>query len=418
MRIKIICYAIFILLSIQPCLALFEPGTVEDTKYHQFVVTNVSPIDFYPSDIKTINITIMNIFNYSAFGVSTVIDKNQADPIKFTQQLQKYVGNEIGPKTEFTVQYEISIKDDVQKGTYYIPLSVIWSSAMDGTVKRQEDLYIGIKVTENPQVIKIDTLNIATVPEHIKQGDTFKLKAILKNIGNTKLNQIRTALDVKLPFSSIGSSTEQYISVLEPDQSAEVVFNLQIDKSAISRLYNFNFTIQYKDFSNRLQSQQGSIGINVEEPAEVYIQDVTLDPTTLTPGTSGLLMVQIANAGTNEIKNARVSIFGGDNILTQTQNFMGIIRPGSSSSETTSFGVNVDPGIEAGDYGLNIQINYDDVSGKHQTKSNLYIVKVNEKGSMIPISKDTMYYIIYALIFTGLSYGIFLRVGYQLNKKK
>jgi len=122
-----------------------------------------------------------------------------------------------------------------------------------GTVQQQEDLLIGIIVTENPEVIKIDTVNITTIPAHIKSGDEFKLIVLLKNIGNSKLNQIRANLDLKTPFSSIGSSTEQYISLLEPGMSAEVLYNIIIDKSATSRLYNFNFTLDYKDASNRQQ---------------------------------------------------------------------------------------------------------------------------------------------------------------------
>lgn len=400
-------------------MGAFEPGEVAPAQYHQFVITGASSVDFYPSDIKTINVTIQNIYNYSAYGVSTVIDPTKADPIKFTQQLQKYIGNEIGPKRNFTIQYEVYIKDTVPKGTYYIPLSILWSTVADGTVKRQEDLYIGIQVAENPDVIKIDTVNISTIPEDIKPGDTFKLKVTLKNIGNSKLNQIRAALNVQMPFSSVGSSTEQYISVLEPGQSAEALFNLQVDKSAISRLYNFNFTLEYKDYTNRLQSQQGSIGINIVESSEVYIQDVTLDPTTLNPESEGLLMVQVANAGTNEVKNVRVTVFGGEKILTQTQNFIGIIRPGPSNSETTSFGVSVDPEIEIGEYGLNIQINYDDVNGEHRSRSNLYIVKVNEKSSIIPVSEETLNDILYAFLFAAMSYGIFILVGFfQINKKK
>lgn len=408
---------ILIVLSIQLAAGIAEPGEVEAVEYHQFAIINASPIEFYPSDIKTINITVENIFGYSAFSVSTVIDPKKAEPIKFTQQLQKYVGSEIGANQNFTIQYEVYIKDNVLKGTYYIPLTVLWSTVKDGTVKRQEDLFIGIKVAENPEVIKIETINITTDPEHIKPGDGFKLKVMLKNIGNNKLNQVRAALDVKMPFSSIGASTEQYISLLEPGQSAEVSYNLLIDKSAPSRLYNFNFTLEYKDYANRFQSQQGSFGINVEEVSEVYIQDVTLDPTTLNPESEGLLLVQIANAGTNEVKNVRVTIFGGDKILTQSQNFIGIIRPGPSNSETTSFGVYVDPEIEIGDYGLNIQINYDDVNGKPNSKSNLYIVKISEESSIIPISEETFYNMLYAFLFAVMSYGIFLVVGFQIEKK-
>lgn len=421
MRYRIISAIIVLIISVQLASGEFDPlgaqpGDVDTVKYHQFVITNASPIDFYPSDIKTINITIQNVFGFSAFDVSTVIDPDKADPIKFTNELQKYVGTEIGPNKDFTIQYEVYIKDTVPKGTYYIPLAIIWSSVKDGTVKRQENLFIGIKVAENPEVIKINTVNITTTPEKIKPGDVFKLKVTLKNIGNNKLNQIRAVLGVNLPFSSFGSSTEQYIPLLEPGQSAEATFNLVVDKQTSSRLYNFNFTLEYKDYTNRLQTQQSSFGINIEELSEVYIQDVILDPTKLNPGSEGLLMIQVANAGTNEIKNVRVTMFGGEKILTQTQNFIGIVRPGSTGS--TSFGLSVDPKIKIGKYGLNIQVNFDDVNGQHHTKSNLYIVKIDEKNSIIPISGDTFSAMFFVFIFTMMSYGIFLVVGFRLDKKK
>lgn len=422
MRYRNIFIIILIILSIQIASAIEEPGYIENVRYKQFAITKVSPVVFYPSDIKIMNITIQNIFNYSAFDVSMEINQNKSDPIKFTHELQKYVASEIGPNQNTTIQYEVYIGDSVPRGVYYIPLTIFWSALKDGIQKRQEDLNIGIRVTENPDIIKIDTVNITTIPEHIKPGDTFKLKIALKNIGNSKLSQIRAAIDAKMPFSSIGSSTEQYIPLLEPDQSATAVFNLQVDKQAVSSLYNINLTLQYKDYTNLLQSQLSSFGINVEEVSEVYIQDVTLDPTTLNPDSEGLLMVQVANAGTNDVKNVRVTIFGGDKILTQSQNYIGIIQPGPKSSETSSFGVNVAHDIDIGDYGLNIQINYDDVNGMHNSKSSLFIVTISDASSIIPISpallNEILYDILYAFIFTVMSYGIFLIVCFQMDKKK
>lgn len=418
MGLRNVYVAILVILSIQIASAIQEPGYIESVRYKQFAITDVSPVDFYPSDIKVMNITIHNIFEYSAYDVSAEIDKNKSDPIKFTHELQKYVASEIGPNQSATVQYQVYIADSVPRGVYYIPFTILWSAAKNGIQKQQEDVNIGITVTENPDVIKIDTLNITTNPEHIKAGDTFKLMVTLKNIGTTKLNQIRTALTMGMPFSSIGSSTEQYIPLLEPNQSAVALFNLQADKQAVSSLYNFNLTLEYKDYTNVLQSQRSSFGINVEEAAEAYVQDVTLDPTTLNPDSNGLLMVRIANAGTNQIENVRVTVFGGEQILTQTQNFIGIIRPGASASETASFGVHVDPEIDTGDYGLNVQINYDDVNGQHHSKSNLYIVKIDKKSSIIPLSDTTQSNIIYASIFTVISFGIFMFVGFRIDKTK
>lgn len=406
---------IIIILSIHLASAA-NPNEFESAKYTQFVVTDFSPLEFYPSDVKTINITVQNILPYSVYDVVTAIDPIEAEPLKFINQVQKYISSEIRPNQSFTVQFEISIKNEIPEGVYYIPLSMQWSSEAGGTMKSQKKLYIGIPVGQNPELIKIDMINITTIPEHIIPNNVFLLKIRLRNIGNDKLNQIRASLDVRMPFSSIGSGNEQYISSLEPDQSVEVVYNLQVDKQAVSQLYNFNFTFEYKDSSNRFHSQHSNFGVNVEELPTAYIQDVTLDPTTLNPSSTGLLLVQIANAGTNEIRNVRVAVFGGEKILTQTQNFIGIISP--QKAETTSFGVHVDPEMELGKYGLNFQINYDDINGKHKSTSNMYIVRIDEEDSIIPISEKTLYNILYSIIFVIMSYCIFLVVGFQIDKKK
>jgi hypothetical protein len=411
----IIMLVIFYSILILPCNG--SNTQFYNVPIHQFIITNVSEYDFYPGETNIINITIKNVRENSVFEVTSNIASTE--PVKIKKELSKYRQGELFPNQEYTFQYEIYIEEGGSKGVFNLPLSVLWTTVEGGVVQKQEDLNIGIEIIENPEDTKIDTINITTIPKQIKPGDQFELKVILKNIGKSNLNQIKASMEVDLPFSSVGSSTQQYIPLMEPGQSAEVTFNLKIDKNALSRLYNFNFTLEYKDNTNIVKYQTSSFGIDIEEISQVYIQDVTLEPTALVPDTEGLLLIQIANAGTNEINNVRINIFGGEMILTQTQNFIGILRPGTSASETTSFGVWVNPDIEAGNYGLNIQINYDDVNGIHKSKSNLYIVKVDEEASIIEtITGETITGINYMFLFALMSYGIFIIVGFQINKKK
>lgn len=416
-RLKYLLWFLFIFsILILPCSASSIPSSSirSSIPVHQFTISNVSQYDFYPGEAGIINITIKNVRKNSVFEVSSNIVSSE--PLKVKKELSKYRQGEFGPNQEHTFQYEIYVEDDASKGVYNLSLSVLWTSEDRGVTQQQEDLNIGIEIISNPEDTKIDIISITTVPEQIKPGDNFELKVMLNNIGKSKLTQIKAGMGVNLPFSSVGSSTQQYITLMDPGQSAEVIFNMEVDKNALSHLYNFNFTLEYADNTNIVKHQTNNFGIDIEEISHVYIQDVTLEPTALVPDTEGLLLIQIANGGTNEIKNIRINIFGGEQILTQTQNFIGILRPGISASETTSFGVWVNPDIEAGEYGLNIQINYDDVNGIHQSKSNLYVVKVDEEASMI--DTETITGISYMFLFALLSYGIFTMVGFQINKKK
>ncbi|VVB84501.1 Uncharacterised protein [uncultured archaeon] len=396
-------------------------GTVEAVGYSQFTITNASPIEFYPSDIKTIEITFQNIYNYSAYGVSAVVDPDKADPLKITSNLQKYVGDEVGAKQNVTIQYEIYIKDSIPKGTYYLPITILWSTVPDGTIKRQQDQFVGIRVTENPDIIRIDTTNITTTPEHINPGDSFKVFVSLTNLGKNKLTTIRATIPAELPFISDSSSSDRFIELLEPNQSEVIQFDLRADKMATSRVYNFNLSLEYKDSFNRIVDQESSFGILVEEVPEIYVHDIIIDPPTLQPGADGLLSLQMTNAGTNEIKNVKIAIKGGDGILTQTENFIGQI--GAKKSQSLSFGVHVDSNLKTGHevkigvYGLNMQITYDDANKNKNQYSYLFPINIVSVSSL-PISADTIFTLLYIFMFVIFSSIILFIKAKKIEKMK
>lgn len=419
-RIFILCFLLLVMLLITQPVCAVSLESINATPLAakgQFVITDVSPSEGNPGDTQTVTITIKNINQEkSAYAVSTLINPDKVNNIQIEGGTAKFGSDQVMPRDSFSIQYTIAIKESATKGIYYVPVTCIWSIDKAGTMKYQEDLNFGVNVVDNPELLKIDTTTITTDPAIIYPGDVFSLNIKLSNNGNNKISQIRAILDTEKPFSSMGSTAEQYLSSLNPGDNEVVSYNLMVGKQAQSRLYTFNISLQYIDNFNRLQNQQSGFGINVDESSGLNIQDVRLDPTSLYPGTEGLLQVQVANAGTNNVKNVRIPISGGEKILTQSQNFIGILSPGASTAETSSYGILVNREIEPGDYGMNIQINYDDLTDRHFSKSNLYIVKVNEPSSLIPVPPNLWQQIGFTLIFLVVFYGIFLAVGSRIDK--
>jgi len=414
---------VMMLIIIQPVCADTLPidNETPTAVMGQFAISDVSPAQGNPGDTKVITITIENIDSErSAHDISTLINPDNVDYVQIEGGMAKYGSDQVLPGESFRIQYTISIKEDAPKGIYYIPITLIWSTSGSGRnrVKNQQDLTFGINVIDNPEMMRIGITNITTVPTLIYPGDAFTINVAMKNTGKNNISQIRAILTTEKAFQSVGSSSEQYIPLLEPGYEGVASYNLQVDKQATSHLYNFKMSLQYVDNFNRLQNQQVSFGINVEELSGVYIQDVRVDPTSLYPGTEGLLQVQIANAGTNNVENVRLPISGGEKLLTQSQNFIGILGPGASTAETSSYGLLINKGTEPGNYGLNIQINYDDLTGRHFSKPNLYIVKVNQPTSLIPIPSSLIQQVGYALVFLVIFYGIFLSVGSRIDEEQ
>jgi len=395
-------------------------GTSDDQQYlweqhaiHQFAISGVSPYEFYPGDLKTINITVKNIRKNTVFDVSTNITTPEF--IKVKKELMKQRPGTLYPDETCTFQYELYIGENTPKDVHYIPVTVMWYVVEGGTVLIQEDLNFGIEVVESPEDVKIDIANITT-PEHIEAGDNFTITIELKNVGEVKVSSIRADLPLYPPFASIGSDTEVFIPSLNPGETAEIEYDLQVDKQAVSKLYNFNFTLQYRDQNNKLISKNSGFGINLEGAPPLYIQDIIIEPTVLGPGTEGLFMIQLVNAGTNPVENIKVMVYGGDEILSQTHNFIGQIDP--SASETTSFGVYVDPEAKTGKYGLDIRVTYETIGGGTHTLSNVYVITVTPPSSLIPIPDDAVFIVELIVGFLLLSYIIFCITGSRIARSK
>lgn len=396
---------------------LILPCNGSDTQFfnipiHQFIITNVSQYEFYPGEVFVIDITIKNIRENSVFEVTSNIAS--AEPFKIKKELSKYRQGELFPNQEYTVQYEIYVEEDTLKGVYNLPLSVLWTTVEGGVVQKQEDLNIGIYVFKNPEDIKIDITDII-VPEEIFAGENFSLNINLKNEGKTNLNDLRVNLPLEYPFAVIDTDSEKFITSIKPNETVEITYNIQVDSKAESKLYYSNLTLSYRNPSNLLISKTSILGLNINDASLAYIQEIIIEPAILRPETEGLLMIQIINTGTSTIENVKVIIYGGDEFLAQTHSFIGKIDPGES--ETTSFGIYVDPEARVGKYGLNIYTTYY-VENKEKSFSNIYFTNVLPSDSLFLILEEVYPVVFGILAFSILSYLIFWITGSRIDRLK
>ncbi len=420
MIFKKIAFYLIIIIMFTPTLAIGfqdDPGQVYSAQFSQFMITNVEPVEFFPGDARSLNITIKNIRQNSAFDVTFSMNPQNADILKTTGGLTRSFEGEFYPNQTYTIQYNIYVRNDVISGVYYIPINIKWYSVESGRVYRQDDINlstIGIRIIDNPEAPKLDVFEIHT-PDRILPGDTFPLTLKIMNRGEKATSSLILALSLSPPLSSIGSDTEEYLSSLDPNSTADINFNISIDKNAVSKLYPINYSLQYYDDKNRLKTSNNYFGINISEVSKVYVQDISLQPPAIEPGDDGILLLQIANAGTSPIKNVRIVISGARDLLAQTNNYIGEIAPGGVGSST--FGVFIDPTLKKGTYGMTIQVSYDDTYGHRQSLLYVYPIKV-VLIPIIPISMDTLLEIFYILIFILASYVIFLIRGSRLVKSQ
>lgn len=405
MLISGIIILLFIFFTSIPTCAGSTVGVVTSNElvYNQFVIMDVSPDELNPGDIKTIDITIKNIRGNPVYDVSANINQTSGYLI-IKNELLKHHSGKLYPDQTCTFQYEVYVKENAPKGVYYLPLNVMWTAIEQGSVQIQKNLEFGMEIVRNPEDVKIDIVKINT-PMYIEAGDDFIIDIAFKNVGVKKATSIEANLPLVYLFKSIGSDTEIFIPSLEPNETAVIKYHLQVDKQVFSMLHNFDFILKYRDQNNKVFTKKSSFGINIEEVSSLFIQDITIEPVTISPKTEGLFMIQLINAGTNPVDNVKVTVYGGDKILGQSHNFIGQINP--QESKTTSFGVYVDPKAKIGKYGLNILVSYDMLGGTEHTISNIYFTNVIPAKSIIPFERNDVYLISVFIGYLLLSYLIF-----------
>lgn len=385
-------------------------GTAEEDNYRsKFCITNISPTEFRPAESSTISITLKNIGNRSAYHVATEILIDDTSPVKVIGKAKKSVGHfthhSIGRDREATVQYEIYVDKYAEIGVYYIPLRVIWGDKpeKEGNMSR-EILNIGIRVIGCAKEAKIDILNVTTVPEVLKPGQEGVLKVQLKNIGYSTINSLKVRLSVAPPFTPIRSDLDEYIATLNPNETVGVNFNVGVDRQAESKHYELNLQLEYEDETARVNLENSTIGIKVKGRPTIYIQEIILEPSKLTRGTSGLFMVRLINTGTEDAEDVKIRISGAKDILTEGHQFIGEIASGES--QTTTFGIFADKEAKIGKHGLKISISYEDKFGASYANSKIYEISIFPSKPFIP--RKYIYALIAIVALSAIVYLIIL----------
>ena len=383
----------------------------------KFSIVSVSPEELHPSEIETVRITLKNIGNRSAYRVSAEVlvkDLERAgSPVKVLGKARKSVGEPpfyaVGTDSEETVEFDFFVEREAMPTVYQIPLCVNWSDDFDETAEHSDILYFGLRVSGIAASAEIDILNVSTVPEVLRPGETGKIRVEMRNVGATRIRTLKAVLHTEgTPFTPLNADLEEYFYEISPGEDFVAEFDVAIGRSAdeADRIYyELPLFIEYSDdFAS--YAKNTSIGVEVRGSPNVLIQEIIVEPSQLTAGTEGLFMLTLINTGTLSAEDVKVRIAGGDDLLTESHQFVGEIAPGET--QTTSFGIKVGEDAEIGKHALNIFISYEDKFGKSYSASKIYEISVYPAEPLIP--PEYIYAGIGILALAFIGYIIIMRM--------
>lgn len=387
---------------------LFLISPISKAAKYEFCITNVSPTELHPSEIAQLKITVKNVGDSSAYYVTAEIASE--DIIKVIGETKKSNEKEwgyLGVGNTITLNYKIFVPSDTKPGVYYIPLKIAWSDSLYNGNLHETTLNFGIRI-KNPSKGAEITVSSRQHPSVFTPGNNSILILTLRNTGFSEAKNVKISIEPEEMFVPLNSSV-LYVKNLKPNEEREVSFHLGVKYVNVGEVfYQIPIKIYYEDeFGSHTKNI--SVGIYVRGKPEVLIQDVTIEPTTLTPNTEGTLIITVVNSGTEVAKDVRIMISG--DIFMENYKFAGSLDPGET--QTLIFSVYVDEDTEPGMYSSSIKIIYEDKFGEEHVYSKIYTFTVNQPKAFIPPE--------YLLGFAVLALVIFLVYIYlskELSKRR
>jgi hypothetical protein len=362
------------------------------------------------------------------------------------------------------LQFKIGVKDDAKDGIY--PLIVKFGSGDDKTQFYEEtfdinvetfDAHISIEsVTQNP--VEIVPGSEGEILVSVRNNDDKPLRNIdvildfthtldaysnmnnlisMQAMINSRLEQINRRVASGLSplggatpmmtgdnseemsgdaqdfsaFAPIGSVTQKRIGVLNPGESADIVFNVIAKPNIGADIYSVPVFVNYNDDDNNPFHIQSHLGIVVNDLPELYVE---LESSSLrTVDFFGEISVVVANKGLTNLKVVELVLHESDDyelVTAPRSAYLGELKSGESKASTFT----VVPNKDEVDFLFSVE--YRDAFNKEQvTDVSIPFRVINQNFYKDPKLESLYAWLIIGVVMTILV-ALYLRAHFK-NKE-
>lgn len=166
-------------------------------------------------------------------------------------------------------------------------------------VGRDEWVYQNLYIDVRTQDAILNIKDITTVPAQVSPGQPFNLNIEVENNADTFFRMVKFKLDTD-DFSTLGSSDEKYIKVLEAQETENISFKLISAGNADAALYDIPLKISYEDNEGTAYTKNTSFGLIMLETPQIIknIEETQI----ITSGDKGTVSISLSNIGVDELK--------------------------------------------------------------------------------------------------------------------
>jgi hypothetical protein len=303
MRQIILLIATFIFVT----AALVAPSSAGTNA--NIVITEVTPTDLSPGDIKEITLTVKNQGGGDARHIT--MNFQNSDHISLIGSSTVYISS-LNAWCSKGIPITIKAEDEITNGAYAIPILVTFSKYYyNASVGYVTDPMPPTTITIVFNVEGTTTLEVADVstdPLELREdSENNNVAVLIENSGSAKARSVSVKMNPHSPFvEAYSGSTSGFTEEIEARSSHSFVFALDIEDGVEEGSYTIPLTIEYIGEDARKFSLKKSITVKISSQADFLVGEVTTEPAVITRGTTFRMNVPVKNIGNKDAKSVKV----------------------------------------------------------------------------------------------------------------
>ena len=328
-----------------------------------------------PSGAAGSNITytlpLKNTGTYAAKNITISPVFDDATPIEMQSMSISKTVDAIQPNETKDVTFDFTISSNAKVKNYPIKFNIQYYNTWDNYYSSTETAYL--KVTSSEKLPRLALKSISTNPSPVHAGDDFVLNLKLQNEGNISAKDINVALTgLKNDGTTIvGGSGRQVISNIYGGSSTDLSFNLAASPKIEAGPNSLKLKLDYRDASGNSYSDELEFFYNIQDSgssANIELKNIVSPNSSLIPGDNALIAFDVANTGSIDAQNVKVSISSDKEIIPRTLNTIVIPTLKKGEKKNVQFQLFVSDDAITKNYPVAINIEYDINSAGTKTK--------------------------------------------------
>lgn len=361
MKKQIFLPIMFILLAGLATAATIRENPIPEGTSVRITIVNQEPDPVEPGSVVDVRFKIENLGSKRADNVT--LEVMQEFPFSvYSGDAVKNVGGiysrQIGDEGVI-LKYRIKVDKEAVAGESLLKLRY---KTENGPWVELDKFYINIK----PQDALILIKSIGTA-DQLSPGVVGTVDIKLKNMADFLIKNVKVKLNLNSqPFAPIGTTNEQILEFMDPQEETTVSFKLMAEPDAESNVYKIPLELKYLDGLGTSYHVNQTIGLIIGEKPDLL---VTLESSTIpTKNKKGEIVIKFVNRGLSNIKFLNVQLKPSNDyvILSSDQFYIGNID--SDDYETSDFTIYAKRESERGKLFIPIKIEYRDANNNEYSK--------------------------------------------------